>query len=520
MKAESISYAPRYLRMQLPRTCVAVWATNPADLLEKVEQTARENPFIEIRLDYLPKPALALPKLKQFFSARREVTAIATCRRAANGGKFRGSRDSQLEILLKAAQSGFRLVDVEIETISQLKPGEIERLRSLAGVILSFHDFKGTRKLEETWQAMRQYPADFFKIISTAKKLSDNLAMLRLLQAHGDRYSIVGFCMGEQGIMSRILCMRAGGAFTFGSAMEGEETAPGQVTSRMLREVYRIDRIDVATKVYGVAGDPISHSLSPVMLNAAFRRENLNAVYLGLQVKELKDLMNCVREVPIHGLSITMPYKQAIIEHLDGSDALTEKIGACNTVIRSAEGKLYGFNTDVAGIIRPLEERMLLRGARVLVVGAGGAARAAVFGLMERGSDVYIVNRTPQHGQKLAREAKAKYVPWQQLPKLDFDVIVQATPVGMKSSKPEAPLEEKELRAKYLFEMIYSPLETRLVKMARARGMHIITGIEMFVHQGARQFEIWTGKPAPAEEMRRAALHAMAQQRVSTEQHD
>ncbi|HEX6466503.1 MAG TPA: shikimate dehydrogenase, partial [Terriglobales bacterium] len=225
-------------------------------------------------------------------------------------------------------------------------------------------------------------------------------------------------------------------------------------------------------------------------------------------------------ELPIQGLSITMPLKQAIIEHLDGSDALTEKIGACNTVIRSTDGKLYGFNTDVAGIVRPLEEHIMLRGARVLVVGAGGAARAAVFGLAERGCDVHIVNRTSQHGQKLAREAKVKYVPRKQLPQMDFDVIIQATPVGMKSSRPEAPLEEKELRAKYLFEMIYSPVETKLVKMARAKGMHVITGVEMFVHQGARQFEIWTGKPAPAEEMRRAVLHALAQQAASPEQHN
>ncbi len=506
--------------MQLPRICVAVSASNPAALLEKLEQTSRENQFIEIRLDYLPKPALALPKLKQFFSARREITAIATCRRAVNGGKFKGSMAAQMEILLKAAQGGFRLVDVEIETVAQLKPAEIERLRGSAGVILSYHDFKGARKLEEAWQKMQQYPADFFKIVPTAKALSDNLAILRLLHAHGDQHSIIGFCMGEQGVISRVLCMRSGGAFTFAAASEGEETASGQMTARMLRDIYRIDRVDAATKIYGVAGDPISHSLSPVMMNTAFRRENLNAVYLGLLVKDLPDLLHCVRELPIQGLSITMPLKQAIIEHLDGSDALTEKIGACNTVIRSTDGKLYGFNTDVAGIVRPLEERIMLRGARVLVVGAGGAARAAVFGLAERGSDVHIVNRTSQHGQKLAREAKVKYVPRKQLPQLDFDVIIQATPVGMKSSRPEAPLEEKELRAKYLFEMIYSPGETKLVKMARAKGMHVITGVEMFVHQGARQFEIWTGKPAPAEEMRRAVLHALAQQAASTEQHN
>jgi len=206
-----------------------------------------------------------------------------------------------------------------------------------------------------------------------------------------------------------------------------------------------------------------------------------------------------------------MPLKQSIIKQLDRTDALTEKIGACNTVIRSADGKFYGFNTDVAGVVRPLEERMNLRDARIVVLGAGGAARAAVFGLKERGSDVYVVNRTPQRGQKLAREAGAKYLSRQQLAKSDFDVIINATPVGMKGSKPQAPLEENELRTKYLFEMIYSPLETRLVKMARAKNIHVITGDAMFVHQGVRQFEIWTGKPAPFEDMHRSILFAIAQ---------
>src|SRR5437660_183304 len=230
-------------------------------------------------------------------------------------------------------------------------------------------------------------------------------------------------------------------------------------------------------------------------MNAAFRRENVNAVYLALHAKTLKDLLTCVREIPIYGVSVTMPYKESMLAHLDNTDSHTTKIGACNTVVRAQDGKLYGFNTDTAGIIRPLERRLsTIEGARILVLGAGGAARAAVFGLKERGSDVYVVNRMPQRGQKLAREADAKYLSRQQVIKSDFDVIINATPVGMKSSKPQAPLEENELRTKYLFEMIYSPLETKLVKMARAKNIHVITGDAMFVHQGVRQFEIWTGK--------------------------
>jgi 3-dehydroquinate dehydratase/shikimate dehydrogenase len=218
--------------------------------------------------------------------------------------------------------------------------------------------------------------------------------------------------------------------------------------------------------------------------------------------------MFCVREIPIHGLSITMPYKEEIMDHLDNCEPLAEKIGAVNTVVRSQDGKLYGFNTDVAGVVRPLDKRLTLGGAKVLVVGAGGAARAAVFGLKERGAEVYITNRTASAGQKLAKKARAKFITVAQLRKMQFDAIVNATPVGMGNGK-QSPLGEKEINARYLLDMVYTPSETKLVKLAKAKGVQIISGAEMFVQQGARQFEIWTGKPAPVDEMDRVVSTAL-----------
>jgi 3-dehydroquinate dehydratase/shikimate dehydrogenase len=320
---------------------------------------------------------------------------------------------------------------------------------------------------------------------------------------------MIGVSMGEQGIISRTLAVRAGSIFTFGAANPGEETAPGQIAARTLLDTYRIEKVDAATRVYGVVGDPISQSLSPAMMNTAFRRENLNAVYLALHAKTLSDLMQCVRDIPIHGFSVTMPYKTEIMKHLDKTDAVTQKIGACNTVIRGADGHLYGFNTDVAGVIRPLEQRMAISGAKFLVLGAGGAARAAVFGLKERGAEVYVLNRTLAAAQKLAKQAKAKCVQKANLAKLSFDAIINATSVGMKGEQEKPLLSEKELNTRYAFEMVYSPAETKFTKMARAKGIHVIPGVEMFVHQGARQFEIWTGKPAPFDEMQRVVLHAL-----------
>jgi 3-dehydroquinate dehydratase/shikimate dehydrogenase len=512
MNGTSSSNAPRFLPARLPRVCVAIAASNPAEMVQKADIAVRDNPFIEFRLDYLSQPTLGLAKLKTFVEFHPEALIVATCRRAANGGKFRGSIASQIDVLAKAANLGCHLVDIELETAAQLKQSDFNRLRRSANLILSYHDFRGTKKLEETFAKMQEHPADFFKIVTTANSLYDNVVMMKFLEKYSHAHSLIGLCMGEQGVISRLLCVRAGSQFTFAAANPGEETGPGQLTARALRDVYRIDQVDAATRVYGVAGDPVAHSLSPAMLNTAFRRENVNAVYLPLHAKTMEDLTACVQDIPIAGLSITMPYKEPIVKELDKSDPWTTKVGACNTLVRSQDGNLYGFNTDVNGVVRPLELRIRLQGARILVLGAGGAARAAVFGLKERGAEVSILNRTAGPAQKLAKQARAKVINRTMLKKLEYDVIINATPAGMEGNRDPLPLAEQELKAKYFFEMVYNPAETKMMKMASARGMHVIPGSEMFVQQGARQFEIWTGKPAPLIDMQRVVDHALAQQ--------
>ena len=509
MNSSNTSYAPRLLPLRLPRVCVAVTGGDANDVLEKAEALVRDNPFLEFRLDYLSKPGLAIPKIKAFMESHPGTVVIATCRRKAAGGRFRGSMASELDILAKASGAGCQLLDVELQTAIKSKPAQVQKLRGRSALILSFHDFRGTKRLDETLQKMLAVQADFYKIVSTATTLSDNVTMIKFLAKESDKHSLIGICMGEQGIISRVLGVRAGSVFTFAALSPDEKTAPGQVTAQELRNVYRIEQVDAATRVYGVAGDPVVHSLSPAIMNAAFRRENVNAVYLTLHAKTLKDLLTCVREIPLHGISVTMPYKEAILKHLDNTDSHTTKIGACNTVVRAQDGKLYGFNTDAAGVVRPLERRLpTLDGAKILVLGAGGAARAAVFGLKERGCEVYVLNRTAAPAKKLARQARARTVKRADLKKLSFDAIINATPVGMGNTR-ETPLQEHEINARYVFDMIYDPAETRLLKLARERGAQVIPGIEMFVQQAARQFEIWTGKPAPGDEMLRTVLLAL-----------
>jgi 3-dehydroquinate dehydratase/shikimate dehydrogenase len=494
--------------MRLPKVCLALSGDTIDDMLATAESMARDNPFLEFRLDYLKQPLAALPKIHRFLETHQYVTAIGTCRRVENGGKFKGSLASQLEVLTKANAAGCPIVDLEIESALKSKRDAIARLRSRAGLIVSFHDFRATRNLDETLEKMLKVPADFYKVVSTATTLSDNVAMMKFLQMQSDKHALIGLCMGEQGIISRVLSVRAGSVFTFGAVSADLKTAPGQISAGELRSIYRIDQVDAATRVYGVAGDPIEHSLSPVIMNTALRRENVNGVYLPLHAKTLKDLMRCVREIPLHGLSVTMPYKQSILAHLDNTDAHTTKIGACNTVVRGQDGKLYGFNTDAAGVVRPLEQRLTIENAKVLVLGAGGAARAAVFGLKERGAEIWILNRTSVKAQKLARQAKARTIKRADLRKIAFDVIINATPVGMGNTR-ECPLKDEEIQARVVFDMVYDPVETHLLQVARAKGIAVIPGVEMFVQQAARQFEIWTGKPAPAGDMLRAVTIAL-----------
>ena len=483
---------------------MAIQGASPGEMLERAEAVLRDSKFLEFRLDSLSKPAAALPVLKEFLAGHRDVTAIATCRRKPFGGNFGGSLANELEVLAAAAEAGCQIVDLEVESAEEARPSQLAKLRAAgAALLVSFHDFTRTKGLEQAVARIEVFAPDFVKVVSTARTLTDNLAVLRLIEVRSLSARIVGIAMGEEGLLSRVLGPRAGAAFTFAASSEAGATAPGQATARSLNELYRIEHLDQATRIFGVAGNPIAHSLSPLMQNTAFRRESVNAVLLPLKVRALNDLLSVARELPLSGVAVTMPLKQEVLPHLANMDPLTARIKACNTLRTGADGKLYGFNTDVAGVVRPLEKRLRLKGARVAVLGAGGAARAAVFGLVDQGAEVFVVNRTHEKAVALAKEAKAKALKHEQFAKQHFDVLLNSTPCGMAGNKQALPIAEDELNAGLVFDMVYNPLETPLLKMAKARGIPVVTGLEMFVQQGARQFEIWTGKPAPEAEMLR-----------------
>jgi 3-dehydroquinate dehydratase / shikimate dehydrogenase len=501
-------------RLRVGKLCVAIQAGSVPEMMERATAALNDSKFLEFRLDSLPKPAAALPRLQEFLADRRDVMAIATCRRKQHGGNFVGSLIAELEVLLQAAQAGFQIVDLELESAEAAKRAQLGKFRAGlreagAALMVSFHDYTRTKGLQQAAARIDAFEPDFVKVVSMARSLTDNLAVLRLIEDRSAAAQVVGIAMGEEGLVSRVLGPRAGGAFTFAAFSEGTETAPGQIAARTLLDLYRVEHLDQATRIFGVAGNPIAHSLSPLLHNTAFRRENVNAILLPLKVRALADLLTMVRELPLGGVAVTMPLKKEVLPHLANMDPLTARIGACNTLRTGADGKLYGFNTDVAGVLRPLEKRLRLKGARIAVLGAGGAARAAVFGLVEQEAEVFVVNRTHETAVKLARKAKAKSLKHELFAKQHFDVLINCTPCGMEGNKQALPIAENELNAGLVFDMVYNPLDTLLLKLAKSRGIHVISGLEMFVQQGARQFEIWTGKPAPEAEMMRVVEHAL-----------
>ncbi len=472
-------------------------------MIALAERVARSNSFLEFRLDVLTQPASGLPKLREFLAARPGVVALATCRKTQSGGNFRGSVEAECAILAKAAHAGCQWVDLSLESAERAGLAALRQLRTRANLMISYHDSGATRHLAAIERRMRELPADLYKGVWMAKRLEDNVKVLRWgQQLPAPR---VAFCMGEAGQASRILAPQAGSPFTFAAATAEEPTAEGQLDAATLQRIFRIEEINRATRVYGVVGHPIAHSLSPLMLNTAFRRTSVNAVYVPLLARHAEEAMGLAAQLPLGGFSVTLPHKTALLGALDGVDPLARQVGAINTVVRSA-GKLYGYNTDVAGIIAPLAQVTPLVKKRVLVLGAGGAARAAAFGLAARGAEVYICNRTPARARQLARATGAKTIARRELSKTDFDILIQATPVGQYPKPKQSPLAAEEIRAGIVFDLVYNPLETELARRARARGARVIAGLEMFVAQGAAQFEIWTGKPAPRQEMYHAVL--------------
>jgi len=347
------------------------------------------------------------------------------------------------------------------------------------------------------------------KIAAQCNSISDSVRVCELAQGCRD---VVAIPMGEIGLPGRVLSLRGGSALAY-AAVE-QATAPGQLSLETMADLYRAGQITHRTKVYGVIGNPIGHSLSPLLHNTAFRARKLDAVFVPFLARDLSDFLSSMEPFGIAGFAVTIPHKERILKRLDDCDALAARIGAVNTVIVRGEGRLYGYNTDYVGVLRSLDHRMRLAGSRILLFGAGGAARAAAFALAQAGSIVCLSSRRPERARALAKAVGAQAVERAELRREFFDAIVNCTPVGMHPHGG-SPLAAAELNCRIVMDMVYRPRETELLRTARRKGIETVSGIEMFLAQGFAQFEIWTGKRAPEAAMRRAVTAALGQEEKS-----
>src|SRR5580700_4332157 len=496
-------------RAALPRICIALGFPETESLLAhaREEYNAGER-FFEFRLDYLPAPEQGITAMRKFLARNTDCTVLATCRRHQNRGRFNGSIEQQVKILDAAIDGGAQAVDIEIESAENCAD-VLGALRSRARLVISYHNYGGTPPLDSVMRRMLRIPADGYKIVTTAKKPSDNARVLGLAKTYSKTPTIV-LAMGETGFPTRVLSSAAGGLFTYAAPNSAEGTATGQVSAHQLRHLYRVEKFTRDARIYGVVADPVRHSISPAVHNRAFQARRADAVYLPFLVKpaQLKDFFILAEKLPLAGFSVTIPHKQKILRYLDLVDPLARRIGAVNTVWRKA-GKWRGTNTDADGVIKPLDRHVRLGKSSVLLVGNGGAARGAAYALAGSGARLTITGRNLDRVRALAKACDAESLSREQAETRMFDVLIHATPLGM-FPRVDQCFFDGHIPAKLVFDMVYNPLETLLGRKAKDQGATVIPGLEMFLEQAALQFEIWTGENAPRAVMEKAALEALA----------
>jgi 3-dehydroquinate dehydratase/shikimate dehydrogenase len=481
--------------------------SSAADALAAARLALRRTRALELRLDYLASEDEFAALLRGIQPLAGQVTLIATCRRKEAGGRFEGSIARQIARLVLAAGSGCSWCDLEIETVERLNPATLRKTLGDVRLIISSHDFARTpARLGKLCRRLESAGGDLVKIAAVTRNYRE---FVRLLQTAHRRSNVILVPMGEIGQPGRILALREGSPLAYATVTRA--VAPGQLPIESMQSVYRVEHHNRRTQLYGVIGNPISHSLSPLMHNAAFALRRVNAVFVPFLVRDLGDFLKAVKPLRVSGFSVTIPHKQQILRYLDECDPLAAEIGAVNTVVCRA-GKLHGSNTDHLGVLQSLGNKLKLEGARILIFGAGGAGRTVAHAAARAGAQVFFSARRLEAARAAARDFGAEAVDRRDIRELEFDAIVNATPIGMMPHEDESPLEPAELRANLVFDLIYRPMRTRLLRLAERRGIGTLSGVEMFVAQGVAQWELWTGEKAPVRAMRAEVTAALARE--------
>jgi 3-dehydroquinate dehydratase / shikimate dehydrogenase len=478
-----------------PFLCVTVTGATTAELRKRRDAVADAD-LVELRLDTVSDPDVAGAL------ADRRLPAIVTCRPIWEGGRFRGSEEERRRLLTEALTRGAEYVDVEWRA-------HFDDLISGCGgrrIVLSTHDFDMMPiDLVARLHAMRSTGAEIVKLGVKPTCLADCLPLLEIASAADKRAGLVVIGMGEYGLTTRILASRFGSKWTYAGSLADV----GQLTPEKLLHEYRFRTLSSDTDVYGVVGRPVAHSVSPAMHNAAFHAARLDAVYLPLPAVDADDFVRFARGFGVKGASVTTPYKVALYEQVDEADAVARRIGAINT-IHVEQGRWIGGNTDASAFLEPLRRCGSLVDARVAVLGAGGAARAVSIALASTGATVTIHARDRVRAEEVARLGTANVGGWPPAAQ-SWDLLVNCTPVGMYPRVSETPVALDELTGRTVYDLVYNPPVTRLLREATTAGCQTIGGLEMLVAQAHEQFHWWTGvRPSPGV-MREAALRRLAE---------
>ena len=484
--------------------CVPIVGSSMLNALDQIAAADKVADILELRLDLIVSPDLnAL-----LHAVNKPV--IVTNRSKLDGGQFKGNDEERLQFLRDAMAAEADYVDIEVSTPRQYLQPFLEEYDT-SRIILSYHDFSHTPEdINPLYEAMNDLPGEILKIVTYARDLNDNLKMFQLLErAKKENKKLIGLCMGDLGEISRILSPLYGGFLTFGSLETGQESAPGQIPANVLRNIYRVNDTREKFKVYGVIGNPVSKSMGYLIHNSAFREIDSSDIYVSFLVENEEKFFIAFKNF-FSGLSVTMPAKENIMSLLDQVDPTAQSIGAVNTVVQEG-GKWVGYNTDCFGAIKALEVHTSLKDKNVLILGAGGTAKAIGYGVKQKGGKLTVTfNRNKNRGESLAEELGCDLVYCRDAGTRPIDILINCSPVGMSPNINETPFFARDFKeGMVVFDSVYNPLETRLLREAKEAGCIVIPGSELFINQAAQQFELFTNQSAPIEAMREVLMEKL-----------
>lgn len=485
--------------------CVTIGRGRHSSLAEEWKAAAEAGAkLVELRIDCLRRD----PDVKRLL-AQRHTPLVFTIRRAVDGGLWRGNEEKRQQYIREAIAAGVDYVDLEMDVAPKIRRfGKTKR-------VVSYHNLKNTpAELADLAEQCDEMDADVVKLATLASSVEDASRVLEI-GAEG-AVPTIAIAMGDVGVFTRILGRKYGAPFTYAGFNPERVFAAGMPIFQDLQRDYQYDQIDADTEVYGVIGDPIGHSLSPAIHNASFRRLGLNKVLVPFLIPSgtLEPALKTLEWIGLKGFSVTIPHKEAVVPLLTSKDGAVEKTGSCNTVVVGNDGARVGYNTDYRAAMVSLEDALggssdsedssPLLDKQVLILGAGGVARAVAFGLARRGASVTITNRHDERATDLAQEVGCRTVSWGQRANTLCDVIINCTPVGMHPHVDDTPVPPGVFQREHMiaFDTVYHPEHTMFLKLGRERGAKTVSGVDMFVNQAAQQFQLYTGKDAPEDVMR------------------